>query len=123
MWERESAQYNGIDYGELRGHSADAESEHEHGKKTERPIFKQNTKTDADVLPERIKHDRYSFLAFSSLLSAFSLLRFFFFPSTSPLQAMCQLFYQPHKRLLVGQLRSKRSIGFSRQTSVFGNRP
>jgi hypothetical protein len=52
MWERESAQHNCIDYGELRGHPADAEPEHEHGKKTKRPIFKQNAKTDADILKE-----------------------------------------------------------------------
>src|SRR6267378_1413502 len=71
MWERKSAQHNCIDYGELRGHPANAEPEHEHSKKTKRPIFKQNTKTDADVLPERIKHNRYSSSAFSSLLSAF----------------------------------------------------
>jgi hypothetical protein len=52
MWERESAQHNCIDYGELRGHPTDTKPEYEHGKKTKRPILKQNTKTDADILKE-----------------------------------------------------------------------
>src|SRR6267143_3288298 len=118
MWERKSAQHNCIDYGELRGHPANAEPQHEHGKKTKRPIFKQNTKTDADVLPERIKHNRCSFRSF--LLSAFSLLPSFLFPSTLSLQTTCQLFDQPHKQLLLRSLRLNRIIGFGWQTSVFG---
>src|SRR4030088_1679567 len=54
MWERESAQYNSIEYGELRRHPADPKPKYEHGQKTKSPILKQNTKTDAHILKKRI---------------------------------------------------------------------
>ena len=64
MRKRKSAQHESINQGELRGHAADAEGEHEHGEKTKGFFFEQNTQADADILTKRIENHNEFLLLF-----------------------------------------------------------
>jgi hypothetical protein len=52
MRKREPAQDNGVNYRELGGRAANAESEHEDGQKTKRFLLNENAETDAEILEE-----------------------------------------------------------------------
>jgi hypothetical protein len=54
MRERESAQHDRVDDGELGRCTTNAETKHEHCQKTKRLVFEQKTQSDSDILPKRI---------------------------------------------------------------------
>src|SRR2546421_8693512 len=70
MREGESAQNEGVDDGELRGHAGDAERKNENGEQAKRFFLEENAQTDADILVDRkstrlnSSHDQISYAVF-----------------------------------------------------------
>src|SRR5439155_23289125 len=54
MWKRQTAQRYGVYHGELRGGTANAQAEHEHGQKTKRLLLQQKAQSDAHILSKRV---------------------------------------------------------------------
>ena len=65
MRKRKPAQHDGIEHGKLRHRSADAEREHNDGKKKEDFVLQKNAESDADVLSERFEDHGLSFVRHS----------------------------------------------------------
>ena len=82
MRKREAAQDEGIDHGELRGHTANAEREDQHSEEAKRFLLDQDAETDADILQKRFEHmDEVEWLRVERLLAENFLNSIFSFPA------------------------------------------